>query len=156
LAGTSQDVSHTGQDTFAEITETALIAVMAKVAGWARRGSKWYISASGNDSLFQRLAADSGGTTMTEAGSKVVTLYKGAPVVLTEVLPSQTEEADDAIACVFGDLRRCVAMGNRRDIRVMVDPYSLSSYDQIQMTATSRYDIVVHDTDGLAMLRFET
>jgi HK97 family phage major capsid protein len=51
----------------------------------------------------------------------------------------------DAVAMfLFGDLRMGVVFGDRRGMTMMIDPYSLSSYQQVKIINSERFDINCH------------
>jgi HK97 family phage major capsid protein len=69
-------------------------------------------------------------------------LYLGYPVNFTQVMPKT--DANSQIACLFGNLSLAAILGDRRNRTLFVDPYSLSTNDQIRVRAIERVDINFH------------
>jgi len=59
-------------------------------------------------------------------------------------MPTSTGDLSDVVMAIFGDLRMGVIFGDRRGMTMMVDPYSLSSYQQTKIISSERFDINCH------------
>ena len=63
------------------------------------------------------------------------------------VLPAGTAATDynDKPMILFGDMRKAVTFGSRRDTTLKVDGSRYLEFDQVAVMGTERYDINVHD-----------
>ena len=113
---------------------------------YARKGAAWYVSPEGNDLVFQRLAAVSGGASMVERGGCVmISSYAGYPIIVADKMPTSTGDLSDGVMALFGNMSQAVAFGVRRDIRIRVDESRYAEFDQLALIATQRYEIAAHD-----------
>lgn len=106
----------------------------------------WYCHRGFYFGTMQRLELAAGGVTAMEISNgdrRPRPLFLGYPVNFTQVMPRV--DGNSQIACLLGDLSLGSTMGDRRVRTLFTDPYSLSSYDQIQVRGTERVDINVHD-----------
>lgn len=134
-----------GHDTFAEIDNSDLTNLMARLPKYAEKNAKWYCSMPAWNVVFQRLAAAAGGVTAQEMTSKINRSFLGYPVVIDQTLPTSTGDLSDLPMLYFGDLSLAARMGERRGIRVKTSDDRYFEYDQIGIQATERVDVVVHD-----------
>lgn len=142
LAGAVDAAS--GNDTFAEITATDLVSVMAKLPKYALRGARWYCSQTAFSLVFSRLTAAAGGNTIETLAGPVRSSYLGFPIVIDQTLPTATTDISDTAMLFFGDLSLSTLMGTRRNIAVKTSEHFKFTNDQIAITATERVDINVH------------
>jgi HK97 family phage major capsid protein len=59
-------------------------------------------------------------------------------------MPTALTDISDTVMAIFGDLRMGVVFGDRRGITMIVDPYSLSSYQQTKIINSERFDLNCH------------
>ncbi|MCH8851203.1 MAG: phage major capsid protein [Planctomycetes bacterium] len=135
-----------GNNTFATIDlNSDLHLLMATLPAYARETAKWYVSSTGFDLCFQRIAAAGGGNMILSFQEGLGLRFLGHPIVLTEKLPTTTGAQNNESMLFFGDLRRAAVMGDRRSIEIAtsVDRYFLE--DQTALRATERIDVNIHD-----------
>lgn len=142
LAGAVDAAS--GHDTFAEIDQTDLVTMMAKLPQYARAGAKFYCSATAYDLVFQRLAATIGGNTIQTLGGGFGPSYLGYPIVISQVLPTSTGDLSDLPMLYFGNLPMACVMGTRRDLRLVTSTERYVEYDQVAIYGTERFDVNLH------------
>jgi HK97 family phage major capsid protein len=106
---------------------------------------KWYVSQAGWAASMQRLANAQGGSTSAELLGGVMPMFLGYPVVVSQVLNSALTGTTTQRALYFGDLSNGVFFGSRRGISLAVDNSLGFLTDTINIRATERFDIVVHD-----------
>jgi HK97 family phage major capsid protein len=134
-------------DLFADLTFGEFETVIGMRKMWAGSNPKWYISQVGWAASMQRLANAAGGVTMQEiAGGASTMSFLGFPVVISQTLTSATTGTTGLRACYFGDLSQGTYLGTRRGISLAVDNSIGFLTDTINIRATQRYDLVVHDT----------
>ncbi len=143
LAGAVNATS--GHDTFAEIDSTDLANLMGKLPAYARMGAKWFISQTGFDIVFGRLAIGAGGNTMSMLGGAIQRSYLGYPIEVSQVLPTATTTLGTSAMLLFGNLQMAASLGERRGISVKRSDEIKFVEDQIALKATERIDINVHD-----------
>ncbi len=146
LAG-SKHTAAANHDTTAEIDNTDLTDLMAKLPQYADPGAKWFMSKAFYGSICLRLLAIAGGNTVRalEAGAMTNPQFLGYPVVLSPNLPSDTAaDYSSTIMLYFGNLRRASAFGDRQKISIMVDPYTLAGKAQIKIIGYERFHIINH------------
>jgi HK97 family phage major capsid protein len=110
------------------------------------QGAGWFCHRGFYFGVMQKLELEQGGVTMNETAQgdrRPRPLFLGYPVNFTQVMPRV--DGNSQIACLLGDLSLASVMGDRRARTLFTDPYSLSTFDQIQVRGTERVDIVVHD-----------
>jgi HK97 family phage major capsid protein/HK97 family phage prohead protease len=142
LAGAVNAASN--NDTFAEITSTDLRNVMAALQDLPGINPSWVVSKAGQNTLFGRLTDAAGGNTKRDLGASMPEQYGGYPIVTSPVMPTSTGDLSGVVMAIFGDLRLGVIFGDRRGMTMMVDPYSLSSYQQTKIISSERFDINCH------------
>jgi HK97 family phage major capsid protein len=142
LAGAVDAAS--GHDLFSEITATDLRSVMAAAPDLPGFDPVWLTSKAGQNLMFERLADAAGGNNKLNLASAMRDQWGGYPIVTSPAMPTTTGDQSDVVMAVFGDLRMGAIFGDRRGINMMVDPYSLSSYQQVKIISSLRFDINVH------------
>ena len=113
---------------------------------YADGNAKFYCSKAFWGSVMQRLATAAGGNRVGEiTGGARVKEFLGYEVVISQVFPKTA--AVNNLVCVFGDMRRAVDFGVRREITLGISNSALNAFEQDQtvLRATERFDIVVHD-----------
>jgi len=131
--------------TFGALTFANFESVVGQCKIWPGANPKWYISQAGWAASMQRLANGVGGATMAEIAGGAQKMFLGYPVVITQVQPSTLTTLTGLRALTFGDLSMGSYIGTRRGISVAVDNSLGFLSDTINIRATQRYDIVVHD-----------
>jgi HK97 family phage major capsid protein len=136
-----------GHDTFAEIDGTDLANLIGKLPAYALADSGWFISQLGYALVLCRLASSAGGITIQEtATGRRLPHYMGFPVYLTQVLPNVATTLKGAVMLAFGDMRRAVTLGDRRQATLArADQVQTFAEDQVQYKITERIDIDVHN-----------
>jgi HK97 family phage major capsid protein len=134
-----------GHNTLAEIDSDDLTNVMAAVPQYALRGSKWYCSPVAWALIFEPLLMAGGGNTIQNLADGSPMRFLGYPVVVTPSLPTSTGDLATEVVLLFGNMRQAVAMGDRRQIRLMLSEHRYYELDQIGLRGTERFDINVHD-----------
>jgi HK97 family phage major capsid protein len=131
--------------TFASAVLGDFTSTIAKLPIYADTpNAKWYMHKTFYSTVCQSLMAAAGGNSWRDlAAGPAGTTFLGYPVEFAQVLP--TVWVANTIYALFGDLSMAAKMGDRRQTTLFVDPYSLSANDQVQIRATERFDINVHD-----------
>lgn len=142
LAGAVDAASN--NDTFSEITSADLRKVMAALADIPGINPSWIVSKAGQNLIFGRLTDAAGGNTKRDLGAMMPEQYGGYGIETSPAMPTSTGDLSDVVMALFGDLRMGVIFGDRRGMTMMVDPYSLSSYQQTKIISSERFDINCH------------
>lgn len=142
LAGAIDAAS--GHDTFSEIDASDLRTVMAKLPDYPGIDPSWITSKPGQNALFGRLTDAAGGNTKRDQAQKMPDQWGGYNILTSPAMPKVLTDLSDVAMVLFGDLRMGVLIGDRRGITIMVDPYSLSSYQQTKIVGSERFDINCH------------
>jgi HK97 family phage major capsid protein len=140
-------VTATSRQTFSALTFADFESMIGARKMWAGSNPKFYISQAGWAASMQRLANAAGGVTMAEIADGASTMmFLGYPVVISQVLESRLTGTTTARALYFGDLQQAAYLGTRRGISLAVDTSLGFLTDTLNIRATQRFDIVVHDT----------
>lgn len=135
-----------GHDTFAEIDNTDLTNLMAKLPRYAERSAAWYCSQACWAAVFSRLAAAAGGNTRDSmTGGKTSPMYLGYPVLISQSMPTSTGDLSDKCMLMYGDMSQAVMMGTRRGITIASSEHIYFTTDEIAIRGTERFDLNVHD-----------
>jgi hypothetical protein len=71
--------------------------------------------------------------------------YLGYPIISSPKMPaSLTADYTGLAMILFGDMRRAVKFGSRRELRIKVDGSRYLENDQLAVLGTERFDINVH------------
>lgn len=140
-------------NTFAELDATDLMTLMAAVPQYALDGAAFFTSQSGASLCFGRLMAAAGGNTQQglatdnitgERGRGIVGYYQGYPIVVSQVLPTESTTKTNLPMLAFGNLAKAAVIGERRSINFATDSSVYFASDQLAIRATARIDINVH------------
>jgi len=131
-------------DEFVDITLIGVNKTMGLLPEFARGNAKWYMSALCWETAFARLMTAAGGNTTTTLAGQIVLSFLGAPVVLTPILHTTGTQTDGSPLCLYGDMGMATIIGDRRGFTLKVSDQRYMEYDQIGITATTRFDIVNH------------
>ncbi|AHF05510.1 hypothetical protein MARPU_09550 [Marichromatium purpuratum 984] len=142
LAGAVDAAS--GHDTFAAIDASDLRALMAKLPDLPGLQPVWLTSKPGQNLLFGRLTDAAGGNTKRELSVKMPDQWAGYDILTSPAMPKVATDLSNVAMVLFGDFRMGVIFGDRRGMTMMVDPYSLSSYQQTKIISSERFDINCH------------
>lgn len=142
--GSASVVTATSNQTFSALTLANFESCVGKRKLWGA-APKWYISQAGWAASMQRLANAQGGSTAAELMGGMRPMFLGYEVVVSQVLNSALTGTTTQRACYFGDLANGVFFGSRRGISLAVDNSLGFLTDTINIRATERFDIVVHD-----------
>ena len=133
-----------GHDTFAEIETADLINVMAKLPDIPGLNPVWITSKVGQNIVFGKLTQTTSGNRKADLASAMPSQYMGYEIITSPAMPKVLTDLSDVAMMLFGDLRMGVILGDRRGMNMMVDPYSLSSYQQTKIISSERFDLNCH------------
>jgi len=139
-------------DNWSELDAADLLAVMAALPKYARRGAKWHCSPLAKVAVFDRLALALGGMTAADIAAGAASKYGGYPIEEWAAMPTDDSAAalNLKIMLFFGDMRLSTTLGDRRGIVMKKSEERYLEYDQIAIQATERFCIVNHDIGGAA------
>jgi HK97 family phage major capsid protein len=143
--GAGSLVTATSDQTFADLIIGNFEEVAGKRKMFGTTAPKWYISQAGLHASMQRLSNAVGGVTATELQNGVIRSFFGYEIVVTQVMESRLTGTSGGRAAYFGNLADGVMLGSRRGISLAVDNSLGFLTDTINIRATERFDIVVHD-----------
>lgn len=133
-----------GHNTFDGITAVDLRNLMAVLPDFPGINPNWYTSKPGQNRLFGRLTDAAGGNTKRELAAAMPEQWGGYGIQTSPAMPKQETALTAEAMILFGDLAMGVIFGDRRGMTMMVDPYSLSSYQQVKIISSERFDINCH------------
>jgi HK97 family phage major capsid protein len=137
-----------GTDSLSEIAIADFTDILLPACpGYARPNGKFFMSQAAFDAVVLALAAAGGGHTFATLAGPMEHRLFGYPVVISQHMPASMTAAtyNNKVMLLFGDMRRAVQFGDRRDIRLMVSDHRYFENDQIAIKATERIDINVSD-----------
>lgn len=123
--------------------------VVGLLPQYAAMNAKWYFSRAAFASGPQRLMDAAGGNTNNTLasggpGSLPGPMFLGYPVVISQVLPTNTATSSTVVA-FFGDLALASCYGSRREIGIATSTERYFETRQIGIQGIERFDIVNHD-----------
>jgi HK97 family phage major capsid protein len=142
LAGAVMAAS--GHDLASEITAVDTRSVVAALPDYPGIDPVWLTSRPLHNLIFGRLADAAGGNRKSELASAMPETWAGYNVMTSAAMPKVATSLDGVAILLFGDFRMGVIFGDRRGMTMMVDPYSLSSYQQVKIISSERFDINCH------------
>lgn len=128
---------------FSEVTAENLGACEGALPQYADPNAKWFCHRRFFFNVMVKLANAAGGISAGEFQGKKQMLYDGYPVVITQKMPSA--QANSLIPALFGDLRKAVTIGRRRNMRIELSDQHRFAERQITYLGTERVAINVHD-----------
>ena len=146
----SQVLTTSGSSTWSGITLAELVAVSGNLADKFMRNASWICSRQFYSQVMLRVLAATGGNTIdsistgatgTAGGSGYQ--FLGFPIWFSDQCQVATSSGDRV--CYFGDWQNAAVFGNRQGIEVATSEHVGFAEDQINVRATARYDIDVHD-----------
>ncbi|MFA7278920.1 MAG: phage major capsid protein [Sterolibacterium sp.] len=136
----------TPHNTLGEIDANDLLNLMGAIPQYAKAGSAWYCSPSGQELIFNAIKIAGGGTTRDMLSESDTPRFLGYPIHVTPVMAdAPATDYNGAVVCAFGNLRMAATMGDRRGIRIALSNEQYWEEDQIGIKGTERFDINVHD-----------
>lgn len=142
LAGAVMAAS--GHDLASEVTAVDLRTVIAALLDVPGVSPVWLTSRPLHNSIFGRLADAAGGNRKSELATAMPETWAGYDILTSPAMPKVATTLDGLAIVLFGDFRMGVIFGDRRGMTMMVDPYSLSSYQQVKIISSERFDINCH------------
>lgn len=136
----------TGHNLLTEIDADDLLALMAMVPKYAKKGAAWYCSPAAQEVVFNAIKIAGGGNTRDLLADSDTPRFLGYPIETTEVMADNpTTDYTNAVMVGFGNLGQASTLGSRREIRFATTDSRYWEQDQIGVRATMRHDINVHD-----------
>jgi HK97 family phage major capsid protein len=105
--------------------------------------AKWFVNRSFYWNVMVGLLLAGGGVTAAEIEAARNKNFLGYGVETTPVMPKV--EANSQVCAILGDLSLGARFGSRRGETVSSSEHSRFAYDEIEVKATERFDINVHD-----------
>jgi HK97 family phage major capsid protein len=137
--------------TFASLTLDNLVETAGTLADKYHAGASWIMSRQFYSQVVLRVIADAGGNTIDSLGvGSTGAQLLGYPIHFSDQAPIAT--AVDIDCCYFGNWTDAVVFGDRSGIEIATSEHVNFAEDQINIRATSRYDIQVHDGSGFCAL----
>ena len=138
--------------TFASLTLANLVSTAGTLADKYHAGASWIMSRQFYSQVVLRVIAAAGGNTIDSIGigSGNQPQLLGYPVNFSDQAPIAT--AVDIDCCYFGNWMDAVVFADRQGIQIATSDHVNFAEDQINIRATSRYDIQVHDGSGFCAL----
>ena len=138
-------------DTWAELTLANLVATAGTLDDKYHAGASWIMSRQFYSQVVLRLIADAGGNTIDSLGVGTTGVqFLGYPVHFSDQAPIAT--AVDIDSCYFGNWMDACVFADRQGIQIATSDHVDFASDQINIRATSRYDIQVHDGSAFVAL----
>ncbi len=142
--GTAGLVEFAGHDAYSEVTDSDLLAVMAKAPQRARNRAEWFCTFNFYVLAMLRLIRSSGGVTAAEmADGQRRLVYASKPVNIVEVM--STTEADEEVPVVYGDLSQAAMWGDRGGFRIKRSEHYKLAEGLMTVLGEQRIAINVHD-----------
>jgi len=137
--------------TWASLTLANLVSTVGTLGDKYHNGASWVMSRQFYSQVVLRLIADAGGNTIDSLGvGSTGVQFLGYPVNFSDQAPIAT--AVDIDSCYFGNFMDAVVFGDRSGIQIATSDHVNFAEDQVNIRATSRYDIQVHDGSGFVAL----
>ena len=139
-------------DTWGELTLANLVSTVGLLDDKYHAGASWIMSRQFYASVVLRVIAAAGGNTIDSIGIGDGNQRQllGYPIHFSDQCPIAT--AVDIDTAYFGNWLDGVVFGNRQGIEIATSDHVDFATDQINIRATSRYDIQVHDGSAFVAL----
>lgn len=146
----SKFTAASGHNTFALLDNTDLTGLMGTLPFYVYQGRnvKWHCSQLAFDTLFGRLMAAGGGNRIDTLTGELVYRYLGYPVRIWQQMPNVATSLATKPMLWFGDMRRAVAFGERRQMTLRRSDERYFDQDSFAILGTERFDIQCHDVGG--------
>ena len=137
--------------TWASLTLANLVTTVGTLEDKYHTGASWIMSRQFFAQVVLRVIAAAGGNTIDSlgVGSSGAQLL-GYPINFSDACPTAT--ATDIDCVYFGNWMDGVVFGDRSGIEIATSEHVNFAEDQINIRATSRYDIQVHDGSAFVAL----
>ena len=137
--------------TWSALTLADLVAVTGTLADKYHAGASWIMSRQFFGQVVLRVVAAAGGNTIDSLGVGTTgAQLLGYPINFSDQAPIAT--ATNSNCAYFGNWSDASAFGDRKGIEIATSEHVNFAEDQINIRATSRYDIQVHDPDAYVCL----
>jgi len=138
-------------DNFGALTLANLVSTAGLLDDKYHAGASWIMSRQFFGQVVLRVIAAAGGNTIDSLGVGTTgAQLLGYPVNFSDQAPIAT--ATDIDCCYFGNWTDGVVFGSREAIQIATSDHVDFASDQINIRATSRYDIQVHDGSSFVAL----
>ena len=137
--------------TWSDLTLANLASTVGTLGDKYHRRASWIMSRQFFSQVVLRVIAGAGGNTIDSLGMGATgSQLLGYPVFFSDQAPTTT--AVDIDSCYFGDWAGGVVFGDRNGIDIATSEHINFAEDQVNIRATSRYDIQVHDGSAFVAL----
>ena len=142
-------------DNFGALTLANLVSTAGTLGDKYHAGASWIMSRQFYSQVVLRVIAGAGGNTIDSLGiGSTGAQLLGYPVNFSDQAPIAT--AVDIDVCYFGNWMDGVVFADRQGIQIATSDHVNFAEDQINIRATSRYDIQVHDGSSFVALATST
>jgi len=147
----SQVLTTSASSTWSGITLAELVETSGNLADKFMRNASWIMSRQFYSQVVLRVLAATGGNTIDTLGvGSTGTQFLGFPIWFSDQCQTATSSGDRV--CYFGDWENAAVFGNRQSIEVATSEHVNFAEDQINIRATARWDIDVHDDTAFTAL----
>jgi len=137
--------------TWGDLTLANLVATAGTLGDKYVQGASWIMSRQFFSQVVLRLVAAAGGNTIDTLGVGASgSQFLGYPIHFSDQAPTAT--AADIDVCYFGNWKDACVFGDRSGIEIATSDQVGFIEDQMNIRATSRYDIQVHDGSAFVAL----
>ena len=155
VTGLDAEGSHSNQtgsgDTWAELTLADLVNTSGLLGDKYHARASWIMSRQFYSQVVLRVIAAAGGNTIDSLGvGSTGAQLLGYGINFSDQAPTSTGVSQES--CWFGDWDGGVAFADRSGIEIATSEHVNFAEDQINIRATSRYDIQVHDSSSFVAL----
>ena len=142
-------------DNWGALTLANLVSTVGTLGDNYHVGASWIMSRQFYSQVVLRLIAAAGGNTIDTLGVGTTgAQLLGYPIHFSDQCPTAT--AVDIDTVYFGNWNDACAFGDRTGIQIATSEHVNFAEDQINIRATSRYDIQVHDGSAFVALATST
>lgn len=155
VTGLDAEGSHSNQtgagDTWAELTLADLVNTAGLLGDKYHARASWIMSRQFYSQVVLRVIAAAGGNTIDSLGvGSTGAQLLGYGINFSDQAPTSTGVSQES--CWFGDWDGGVAFADRSGIEIATSEHVNFAEDQINIRATSRYDIQIHDSSSFVAL----
>jgi len=149
----SQVLTTSASTTWSGISLAEMVAVTGNLADKNMSNASWIMSRQFYSQVVLRVIAATGGNTIDTLSDGVTGSgyqFMGFPIWFSDQCQTATSSGDRV--CYFGDWANAAVFGNRQSIEVATSEHVNFAEDQINIRATARWDIDVHDDTAFTAL----
>ena len=149
----SQVLTTSSSSTWSGITLAEMVEVTGNLADKNMSNASWIMSRQFYSQVILRVIAATGGNTVDTLSDGVTGSgyqFMGFPIWFSDQCQTATSSGDRV--CYFGDWANAAVFGNRQSIEVATSEHVNFAEDQINIRATARWDIDVHDDTAFTAL----